>query len=145
VSIQEYIDQIEVAQKAIFKEIFEIIQQNIDPRFAAEIQYRMPSFVVPLTYYPRGYHCSPNTALPFISLAAQKNYIALYHMGIYVNPELLNWFLSEHKKWGKSSLDMGKSCIRFKIKQPIPFELIAELVQKMSLDDWILSYESIRR
>jgi hypothetical protein len=36
---------------------------------------------------------------------------------------------------------MGKSCIRFKKADQIPFELIAELATKMTAKQWIELYE----
>ena len=90
--------------------------------------------VVPHSIYPNGYHCDPKLPLPFAGIASQKNFIALYHMGIYANPELLQWFINEYPKHSKQKLDMGKSCIRFKKWDQIPFDLIAELMQKMTVD-----------
>ena len=90
----------------------------------------MPSWVVPHSLYPKGYHCSPELPLPFVSVASQKNFIALYHMGIYATPELLQWFVGEYPKHCKRKLEMGKSCIRFKNIDDIPFELIGDLIKK---------------
>lgn len=105
------------------------------------INYGMISYVVPHSHYPSGYHCDPKLPLPFLSFASQKNFIALYHMGLYSDPALLDWFVSEYQKVSKTKLDMGKSCIRFKKPDQIPFELIGQLVSKMSPDDWISVYE----
>ena len=105
----------------------------------------MPALVVPHSLYPKGYHCSPELPLPFVSVASQKNFIALYHMGIYATPKLLNWFVKEYPKHSKRKLDMGKSCIRFKKMDDIPFELIGELMQKMTTQNWISKYESVFR
>jgi hypothetical protein len=101
----------------------------------------MLCYVVPFSLYPSGYHCDPKLPLPFFSLASQKNFIALYHMGIYANPELLEWFVSEYPKHSKQKLDMGKSCIRFKKMDQIPYDLIAELLTKISPEEWIEIYE----
>lgn len=99
-------------------------------------------YVVPHSLYPAGYHCDPKQPLPFMGLASQKNNISFYHMGLYADTELLNWFTSEYPKYSKTRLDMGKSCIRFKKEENIPFPLLAELVRKMKPDDWIRLYES---
>ena len=96
---------------------------------------------VPLSAYPAGYHCTPGSPLPFIGLASQKNFVALYHMGIYADPEILDWFVNEFPNHSKKKLDMGKSCIRFKKMDDIPFELIGELCTKISVEEWIESYE----
>jgi hypothetical protein len=97
--------------------------------------------VVPHSLYPAGYHCNPEQPLPFISIASQKNFIALYHMGIYADKKLLEWFTKEYPKHSQTKLDMGKSCIRFKKPEQIPFQLIGELVSKMTPKDWIATYE----
>ena len=105
------------------------------------MQYGMATWCVPLETYPAGYHCAKNTPLPFISVASQKNFVAFYHMGIYADPKLLDWFVGEFPKHSKKKLDMGKSCIRFKKMEDIPFELMGELCSKITVDQWIESYE----
>ena len=84
---------------------------------------------------------TPKVPLPFVNIASQKNFIAVYHMGIYSDPDLLKWFTSEYSKYVKTKLDMGKSCIRFKKIDQIPYELIGELITKMTPEDWIKRYE----
>ena len=64
-------------------------------------------------------------------------------MGIYANPELLQWFVEEFPKYSNQKLDMGKSCIRFKKMEAIPFELIAKLCEKMTPENWIKLYEKL--
>ena len=101
----------------------------------------MPGFVVPHSIYPNGYHCDPKLPLPFIGYASQKNFVALYHCGIYTSPNLLDWFKTEFPNHCKTKLDMGKSCIRFKKMENIPFDLIGDLVKKMTVKNWINIYE----
>ena len=110
--------------------------------FSEEINYGMIGWVVPHSLYPEGYHCDPKLPLPFMSIASQKHFIAVYHIGVYANPKLLEWFISEYPKHCSTKLDMGKSCIRFKKIGNIPYNLIGELVTKMSANDWIMLYES---
>jgi len=141
-SISEYLENIPKERKVVMKKLISTIGGNLPKEELKEqLGYGMPSWVVPHSLYPEGYHCSPELPLPFINIASQKNFIALYHMGIYANPELLNWFVSEYPKHCKRKLDMGKSCIRFKKIEEIPFELIAELCTKMTPQDWIKLYE----
>ena len=104
------------------------------------MSYGMVGYVVPHSIFPRGYHCDPKLPLPFMSFASQKNFIALYHMGIYAKKELLDWFVAEYPKQCKTKLDMGKSCIRFKKPDQLPFALIAELCRKMSVEEWVDIY-----
>ena len=140
-SISEYLENIPNERRAVMKKLIKTIGENLPKEFKEQLGYGMPSWVVPHELYPDGYHCSPELPLPFMSVASQKNFIALYHMGIYANPELLSWFVSEYPKHCKRKLDMGKSCIRFKKIEEIPFELIAELCTKMTPQDWIKLYE----
>jgi hypothetical protein len=117
------------------------IKKNLPKGFVESFDCKMPGFSVPHSLYPEGYHCDPKIPLPFVSIASQKNFIALYHMGMYANPSLLKWFEEEFPKHSKTKLDMGKSCIRFKKPDAIPFDLIAELMTKMTPQDWIQLYK----
>lgn len=144
-SVDEYLDAIPEERKPAFGKLLEVIQQNLPEGFAETMLYGMPAFVVPHTMYPDGYHCNPKDPLPFINIASRKNFIALYHMGIYADPELLAWFEAEYPKHSKTKLNMGKSCIRFKNIKTIPYELIAELVKKMPPEKWIGIYEASRQ
>ncbi len=138
----EYIAAIPEERREAFTRLRETIQENIPDGFREEMSYGMIGYVVPHSIYPAGYHCDTKLPLPFAAIASQKNFVALYHMGIYANEDLLNWFVAEYPKHCKTKLDMGKSCIRFKKLTDIPFGLIAELMQKMSVDEWIELYDS---
>lgn len=139
---QEYVDSLPEDRKSAIEKLRKTVKSNLPEGFEEEISYGMLGYIVPHSIYPKGYHCKPNLPLPFINIASQKNFIAFYHMGIYVNSELLNWFVLEYSKLVKSKIDMGKSCIRFKKMDEIPYELIGELVSKMTVSDWISIYEN---
>jgi len=124
-----------------FNKLHEIIVKNMPQGFEASISYGGLGYVVPHSVYPSGYHCKPSEPLPFAGIASQKNSINFYHMGIYAIPELYDWFVSEYPKHCTQKLDMGKSCIRFKKLNDIPFNLIGDLMQKISVEDWITIYE----
>ncbi len=142
-SVQDYIENIESQEKKeAIQNLREVILKNLPEGFEETINYGMIGYVVPHSIYPKGYHCKPELPLPFINLAAQKNFIALYHMGIYADKSLMDWFVSEFSKHTDSKLDMGKSCIRFKKIQKIPYTLIGELVKKMNVQDWVQLYEN---
>ena len=142
-NILEYKKNVPEDRKDVFDKLIETVRENIPKGFSEELSYGIPAWVIPHSLYPKGYHCSPNLPLPFASVASQKNFISLYHMGIYSSPELLNWFEEEYPKHCKRKLDMGKSCIRFKKMDDIPFSLIEELMQKMTPQDWIRKYEGV--
>jgi len=136
-----YINQLPEERKPAMEKLLDLLKENLPTGFELQMQYSMPSYVVPHTIFPAGYHCNPKEPLPFISIASQKNFIAVYHMGLYANLELYNWFVSEYTKYSKYKLDMGKSCIRFKRMDDIPYELLGQLFQKMSVPQWIETYQ----
>lgn len=139
---EQYIQELPEERVEAIVKLRKIINENLPEGFKEVMSYGMIGYVVPHEIYPAGYHCTPNLPLPFMSFASQKNSINFYHMGIYAEPEILNWFTAEYPKYSKAKLDMGKSCIRFKKPDQIPFELIGELVQKMTVTDWINCYEA---
>ncbi|MFS4466635.1 DUF1801 domain-containing protein [Maribacter sp. 2210JD10-5] len=136
-----YMAQLPEERKPVVSKIRETIREHLPEGFEEQMSYGMLGFVVPHSVYPAGYHCDTKLPLPFINLASQKNYVALYHSGIYADKKLFDWFVAVYPKHCKRKLDMGKSCIRFKDMNDIPYELIAELCTKMSVKDWITLYE----
>ena len=140
-SPEDYISQLPEERKTVVSKIRGIVNKSLPGGFQEQISYGMIGWVVPHSKYPEGYHCDPKLPLPFMNLASQKNFVALYHSGIYANQKLYDWFVSEYPKHCKRKLDMGKSCIRFKYMDDIPYALIEELCTKMTVDDWIGLYE----
>ena len=128
-------------RKEAFTKLHQTIVSNLPEGFEPGISYGMLGYVVPHHLYPAGYHCKPSEPLPFVSIASQKNSINFYHMGIYADATLLNWFVAEYPKHSKQKLDMGKSCIRFKKPEYIHYELLGQLMQKMTAEQWIALYE----
>jgi uncharacterized protein YdhG (YjbR/CyaY superfamily) len=141
---EAYIAEIPEDRVAAFQKLRQTLKKNLPKGFKEEMQYGMIGYVVPHKLYPAGYHCDPTIPLPFISIASQKNFIALYHMGIYSDPKLLDWFVTEYPKHVPTKLDMGKSCIRFKRPADIPFDLLGQLAARMTVADWIAMYDSQR-
>lgn len=141
-TVEEILANVPKERAEAFNKLHQIILKNLPKGFEAAISYGGLGYVVPHTIYPAGYHCKPSEPLPFAGIASQKNSINFYHMGIYANTELMEWFVSEYPKHSKQKLDMGKSCIRFKKLEDIPYQLIGELMKKMSVKDWIALYES---
>ena len=141
-TVEEILKNLPEDRAEAFNNLHNVIVKNLPQGFEAAISYGGLGYVVPHTVYPAGYHCKPIEPLPFAGLASQKNSINFYHMGIYSDPELLDWFVAEYPKHSKQKLDMGKSCIRFKKFDQIPVELIGELMQKMTVKQWVDLYES---
>ena len=141
-TIEEYLDTLPEDRKAAMTELRNVILKNLPKGFMETMSYGMIGYVVPHTIYPDGYHCDPDLPLPFLSIASQKNFVAVYHMGIYSNKKWLDWFVNEYPKHTDAKLDMGKSCMRFKKMDKIPYKLIGELTKKVSVKEWIEVYEN---
>ncbi len=144
-TVEEYIQELPEERKEAINKLRKAFKKNLPKGFKEEMSYGMIGYVVPHSLYPSGYHCNPSLPLPFINIASQKNFIAVYHMGIYANPVLMKWFTDEYPKHTNAKLDMGKSCIRFKKPEIIPFKLFEELATKMTVQDWIDCYTSAFR
>ncbi len=140
--ISSYIDALTEERRIVFNKLRKVIIDNLPTGFNEVYSYKMIGYVVPHSLYPKGYHCDPKLPLPFINIASQKNFIAIYHMGIYGDEDLLTWFKEEYPKHCTTKLDMGKSCIRFKNIKKIPYQLIGQLAKKMTVEQWISTYES---
>jgi hypothetical protein len=139
---QAYIAELPAERREPMSRLRQTILDNLPEGFVETICYGMIGYVVPHSRYPAGYHCDPKQPLPFMNIASQKNYIAVYHMGVYADPDLMEWFTGEYPKHCKSKPDMGKSCLRFKKPEQIPYELIGQLSGKMSAERWIQIYEN---
>ncbi|MFZ2905752.1 MAG: DUF1801 domain-containing protein [Cyclobacteriaceae bacterium] len=141
-TIEEILTSIPEDRAKPFNKLHDVIVKNLPKGFEAGISYGGLGYVVPHKLYPAGYHCKSTEPLPFAGLASQKSSINFYHMGIYADPKLLKWFITEFPKHSKQKLDMGKSCIRFKKLDEIPYKLIGELMKKISVKEWIAMYEN---
>jgi uncharacterized protein YdhG (YjbR/CyaY superfamily) len=140
-TVDDYISELPAERKEALAKLRATILAVLPKGFTEAMGYGMPGYVVSHAVFPKGYHCKPSDPLPFMGFASQKNGISFYHMGIYANDDLLQWFTTEYPKYVSTKLDMGKSCIRFKKPEHIPFELLGELVKKMTAEDWIKLYE----
>jgi uncharacterized protein YdhG (YjbR/CyaY superfamily) len=140
-SPRQYIDELPKDRNEVIQKLRQTILKNLPKGFKEQMSYGMLGYVVPHSLYPDGYHCDTSLPLPFMNLASQKNFVAVYHMGVYSDKKLLDWFVAEFPKHCKRKLDMGKSCIRLKYMDDVPYELIGELSSKISVEEWINMYE----
>ncbi len=140
-SPRRYIDELPEDRKEVIQKLRQTILKNLPKGFKEQMSYGMLGYIVPHSLYPNGYHCDTSLPLPFMNLASQKNFVSVYHMGVYSDKKLLDWFIAEFPKHCKRKLDMGKSCIRLKYMDDVPYELIGELSSKISVKEWINMYE----
>lgn len=141
-TVDAYIAELPEDRQKALTELRKVVKKNLPKGFQETMGYGMMGYSVPHSLYPAGYHCNPKDPLPFMGMASQKNFIAVYHMGIYADPKLLKWFTDAHAKASPRRLDMGKSCIRYKKAEDIPYKLIGELASKISPQEWIKIYET---
>lgn len=141
-SPEDYLSKLPEDRKESIGKLRNEVLKNLPRGFQECINYGMLGYVVPHSIFPNGYHCDPKLPLPFAGMASQKNFVAFYHMGIYANSKLLEWFVKEYPKHTDAKLDMGKSCIRFKKPEQIPYKLMGELMSKMTVKNWIDCYEA---
>ncbi|MEO7767501.1 MAG: DUF1801 domain-containing protein [Ferruginibacter sp.] len=142
-SVEQYLQELPAERQEAMSNLRKEILKNLPKGFKEEMSYGMIGYVVPHSLYPKGYHCTPELPLPFMNIASQKNFIAVYNMCVYADKNLLDWFVKEYAKSTSARLDMGKSCVRFKKMETIPYKLIGELAGKVTVADWIKRYEEI--
>lgn len=140
-TIADYLNELPADRKKIITDMHTVIAKNLPKGFEARMSYGMIGYVVSHSLYSDGYHCAPELPLPFMNIASQKNFIALYHMCLYSNKKLLDWFTDEWRVFSNRKLDMGKACIRFKKPEDVPLDLIGELASKITPQAWIEIYE----
>ena len=141
-TVDEYLEQVPPERREAMSSLLEVVRANMPEGFEECLSYGMPSFAVPHSIYPAGYHCKPDEPVPFLSIGNQKNYIGFYRMALYTQPDLLEWFRESWAGLHIGKLDMGKSCVRLKKLDRIPYELLGELCTKIPVDEWIRVYES---
>ena len=142
-SPDDYVSQIPEERRDAINRLRKVIKDNLPDGFQETVSYGMIGYVVPHSIYPKGYQTTPELPLPFINLASQKNNISFYHMGIYSDSKLLEWFKKEYAQRSKTKLDMGKGCIRLKKIEDIPYDLFGELASKVTVQEWIETYERV--
>ena len=142
-TVEQYLQELPEERKEVVERLRKVILKNLPKGFEECINYGMLGYVVPHSLYPEGYHCDPKLPLPFMNLASQKNFVAVYHMAIYSDPLIMDWFLAQYPKHCRTKLDMGKSCIRFKNLSNVPYGLIGQLASKISVAEWISTYETV--
>ncbi len=140
-SVQEYMDQLPEDRKEPMSALRKAIKKNLPKGFKEQMSYGMIGYVVPHSLYPAGYHVTPELPLPYLNIASQKNFIAVYYIGLYADEKILEWFKAAYSKQVKTKLAMGKGCIRFTKMDQIPYPLIGELAAKMTPQQWIELYK----
>lgn len=137
----EYLAALPDARRRAIAAVRDVVLANLTPGFEEGIQYGMLAYYVPHSVYPKGYHVNPKLPLPYVSLASQKNHMALYLMCLHPGSEHLRWFETEWEKTGKK-LDKGKSCLRFKEVDDLALVVVAALLKRVTVEVYVANYEA---
>ncbi len=101
---EQYLAELPEDRKIAMEKLRNIALKNLPKGFKEVMSYGMLGYVVPHEIYPNGYHCTPELPLPFFNIASQKNSINIYHMVLYGNKDLHDWFVAEYPKHCKSKM-----------------------------------------
>jgi hypothetical protein len=139
-TVAEYLDGLTPERRDAIEQVRKVILDNLPKGYQESLTYGVLSYEVPLSRLPDTYN---GEALSYVALGSQKNYMSLYLMNIYGDPKAAKWFKSAYKAKGKK-LDMGKSCVRFKKVEDLPLDVVAEVVGRTPMEDWIRIYRESR-
>lgn len=132
-SVEEYLAEIPPERRQAIDQVRQTILRNLPAGYEEAMNWGMITYQVPLEVYPATYNKQP---LMYAALANQKNHMAVYLTGIYLDEELNQEFEQKYRATGKR-FDAGKSCVRFRVLEDLPLELIAESIRAIEMDEFI--------
>ncbi|MBD8870905.1 DUF1801 domain-containing protein [Nocardioides donggukensis] len=138
--VEEYLDELPEDRRAAVSIVRDLVNENLPEGYQEAMGFGMITWGIPLETYPDTYNKQP---LQVLALASQKNYMALYLMGIYADEGLEDWFREQYAERGLK-LDMGKSCVRFRRLDQLHLEAVAEVVRRVPPQEFIAVYEAAR-
>ncbi|MDH3943263.1 MAG: DUF1801 domain-containing protein [Anaerolineae bacterium] len=136
-TIDEYLAALSDDRKADIETVRKVVLENLPEGYEETMNWGMITYQVPLETYPDTYNGQP---LMYAALASQKNHMALYLTGIYMQEKDHTAFEAAYRETGKR-YDVGKSCVRFRKLDDLPLELIAETIAAMQVEDFISRVE----
>jgi uncharacterized protein YdhG (YjbR/CyaY superfamily) len=140
-TVSEYLGTLPDERRAVIETVRKVIRHNLPTGYREAVSWGAIAYEIPLKRYPNTYNGKP---LAYVCLASQKNYCALYLMGVYQVPALAAKLKAAFAAAGKKA-DMGKSCIRFRTADDLPLETIGKLVAGTSVEAFIKQYEASRK
>ena len=138
--VEHYFADLEPGKRAVLYPVIDAVRDAMPEGYRLGLFWGMPGWVIPLETYPNTYNGQP---LAYVSLAAQKNYNSLYLMGLYGDPVADAAFRAAWAATGRT-LNMGKSCLRFKTLADVDLDLIARTVASVTVEQYIAAYERIK-
>ena len=138
-SVDQYLSELPDERRAAIDVVRKCILDNLPQGYEEVMNWGMITCQVPIKVYPDTYNGQP---LMYAALSSQKNHMAVYLMGIYMDTEAQRMFEEEYKASGKR-YDVGKSCVRFKKLDDLPLELIGRAIASMEVKDFIARVKNI--
>ena len=139
-TVDDYLAELSPERREAIATVRQAVLSHLPPGYEETMQFGMIGYVVPLERYPVTYN---KQALQYAALASQKQYMSLYLMNVYGDPETEKWFTAQYRASGKR-LDMGKACVRFRKPEDLPIDLVGEAIARTPVDEFIRRYEASR-
>lgn len=132
-TVEEYLAGLPGERREAIAEVRRVILENLPDGYEETMNWGMIAYEVPLSIYPDTYNGQP---LTYAALASQKNHMAVYLSGIYMDDEAREKFEADYKATGKR-FDVGKSCVRFRKLEDLPLPVIAEAIRLLPADEYV--------
>jgi hypothetical protein len=142
-TVSEFLAALPADRREALKEVRKGINRALPKGYDEGMQFGMMSWFVPLSTYPAGYGGNKKVALPLISVASQKGYMALHMICFYGQPELREWFTAQYGKSGKK-LDMGQGCLRFKTLPDLALDVVEKTIAQLPVEKYVAGYQKMR-
>lgn len=118
----------------------DLVNRHLPSGYVETMNWGMICWEIPLSRYPVTYNKQP---LGYVALAAQKNYYALYLMGVYAGSQNEKNLRDAYARVGKK-LDLGKCCLRFRKLDDLLQAEVGEIIASTPVDAYISHYEASR-
>lgn len=132
-TVEKYLKELPDDRKEAISIVRKTILNNLPKGYDEVINWGHITYEVPLDTCPDTYNGKP---LMYAALASQKNYMSVYLMGCYMDPDVKNKFGKAYAASGKR-FDAGKSCIRFKKVDDLPLDILGETIASMDVETFI--------
>lgn len=137
---EDYIESLPPGPREAIAQVRVVINANLPHGYQEGMLYGIIGWYVPLESFPDTYNKQP---LALAGLANRKNNMTLYLNNVYGNPITERWFKNRWAETGKK-LNMGKSCVYFKKIEDLPLDVVAEVISREPLDQFVTYYEKVR-
>ncbi len=138
-TVDAYLDALPGERRDAIATVRQQILDNLPQGYEEVIRWGMITYEVPLSICPKTYNKKP---LMYAALASQKNHMAVYLSGIYMDDGARADFEAAYLATGKR-LDTGKSCVRFRKLDDLPLPLIGETIASLSVDRFVEGYKAV--